>query len=132
MDVDLPTSDLDPLDEKAHESLALGEVELIDGGRNPLGEALDPVTQAVVGGELVALGDQLVTLVSQTLVTFIDVVGPPRELGRVEHAGLVEVGDAPAFRPGRLDAPVETAQLAGEQLVVGARAAGGHGCLAGE
>ena len=55
-DLDLPFVDLDAFDKEAHESLALSEVELVEGGGDGGGEVFDSVTQAVVGGEVVALG----------------------------------------------------------------------------
>jgi hypothetical protein len=43
VDVDLPLRDLDALDEDAHESLTLCEVELVECGHHAAGEVLDPV-----------------------------------------------------------------------------------------
>ena len=58
VDVDLPASNVDPFDEEAHEALALGEVEGVEGGRNPGGEAVDALAKLVAGRELLALGTQ--------------------------------------------------------------------------
>ena len=58
MDVDLPPAHLDPSDEHAHQPLTLGEVELVDRGKDAAGEVLDAVPQSVVRGELMSLSSQ--------------------------------------------------------------------------
>jgi hypothetical protein len=66
VDLDAPAADGDLLDDEAKEALTVLEVELVEGGRDALGEAGEPLAQAVVAGELgplfaqgLLLGDQL-------------------------------------------------------------------------
>jgi len=132
VDVDLPSPDLDALDQDAHQSLALREVELVDCGHDAAGEALDAVAQAVASHELVSLGDEFLALAGQSDEAVVDVGGPPRELGRFEHTGLIEISEPSAFCSRCLHAPVEPAELDGEQLVVGSRTPRRAGLLAGE
>ncbi|MBV9047937.1 MAG: hypothetical protein JOY58_06690, partial [Solirubrobacterales bacterium] len=52
MDLDSPAFDADSLDDESEEPLAAVEVELVEGGGDPLAEPGEPVAQAVLGGEL--------------------------------------------------------------------------------
>ena len=52
MDLDAPATDRDLLDEEAEEALTVLEVDFVEGGRDALGEAGEPLAQAVVAGEL--------------------------------------------------------------------------------
>jgi len=92
----------------------------------------DAVAQAVASHELVSLGDEFLALAGQSDEAVVDVGGPPRELGRFEHTGLIEISEPSAFCSRCLHAPVEPAELDGEQLVVGSRTPRRAGLLAGE
>ena len=58
LDLDLPAGDADVLDDETHELLAFVEAEFVDAGCGTLGEVGHSAAELVVGGELVALGDQ--------------------------------------------------------------------------
>ena len=58
LDVEVPAPDVDSFDEESDEALALSEVEAVDGGGGTAGEAVDALAETVVGGELLALGEQ--------------------------------------------------------------------------
>ena len=61
-DLDVPAADPDLLDHQAQQLLALGEVEAVEGGEDPLGEGADALAQPVVLGEGVVLVGQGVAL----------------------------------------------------------------------
>src|SRR5437660_5831839 len=103
LDLDLPAGDAYMVDDEAHELLALSEVELVDAGSGPTREVADTLAQPVVGGELVALRHQGVALAGERLVAGVDVPGAPLDVGELEEAGLVQVGEAAAFGAVGLD-----------------------------
>jgi hypothetical protein len=61
-DLDIPAADSDLLDHQAQQLLALGEVEAVEGGEDPLGERADALPQPVVLGEGVVLVGEGVAL----------------------------------------------------------------------
>ena len=54
-DFNPPTSDADLVNDETEELLPLAEVQLVDGGRDLVGEAFDPVSQIVLPHQLLAL-----------------------------------------------------------------------------
>jgi hypothetical protein len=132
VDLGLPSGHGDVIDDEAHELLSVGEVELVDPFRDPAGEVVHAIPQTVLGGEFVALEDELLTLVGERLSAGSDVSAAPLDLGKLKQAGLVEVGEASSFGIGRFDLAFEAGELGGEQLVVGTGTLAGQGGLAGE
>jgi hypothetical protein len=61
----------------------------------------------------------------------VDLSAASSHLGVVDHAGLVEVSDPPAFGVRGLESALQAAQLGGEQLVVGGRGVRCDRCLSG-
>jgi hypothetical protein len=99
--------------------LALLEAEPVDpDGRSP-GEIADSVLQAVVDGELLALGDQLVALASERAVSPVDVVGALLNFVECEEPRLVEIGEAAPFGVVGFDLAFEFCQFCCQYLVVG-------------
>lgn len=74
-----------------------------------------------------ALCDQRVVLVGEGPVAGVDVAGAALYFAGVDKPGLVEVREAPSFRPVGVDLPVEAG---GEEDLGGAR--GRHGCVRNE
>ena len=93
VDLDLPAGDAHVVDDKAQQLLALLEVELVDADGCSAGEVADSLLEAVVDGELLALGDELVALLGQRAVAEVDVSCSPLHLGELEQPGLVQVGE---------------------------------------
>ena len=71
----MPSGDVDFIDDKAQQSLFLGEVEGVDHVQDQRGEVTDAVTQLVVASQLVALRDQGVAAFGEVTATVLDVGG---------------------------------------------------------
>ena len=132
VDVDVPAADLDVVDEESGEPLALGEVELVDGDGDAGCEVVDPATEAVVGAEFVALGDEGVAFCGHPSLAVGEFLAPTLGFGQVEDAGLVEVGQPAPFGFGGVEAALKPVELGGEELVVGSGGAGEDGLFSGE
>ena len=87
MDLDAPAADGDLLDDEAEEALTVLEVELVEGGRDALGEAGEPLAQAVVAGELGPLLAQGLLLGDQPCAPLRQFRRAARELGEVDDRG---------------------------------------------
>ena len=61
----------------------------------------------------------------------VDLSAASSHLGVVDHAGLVEVSDPPAFGVRGLESALQAGELGGEQLVVGGRGVRCDRCLSG-
>ena len=122
----------DLFDDQAEQSLALLEVEPVDSVGGLRGEVGDAAPQAVIDGELVMLGFELVAFDLEPAVTRVDFGCSSVEFFHVDVTGLVEVGDAASFSGGLVDAAGEAVELGGEELVVGGGFAAEDGFLAGE
>ncbi len=111
MDLDLPAGDAHVVHDKAQELLALPEVEFVDADSGSTGEVVDSVLQAVLGGQLLALGDQLVALAGERAVSLVDVVGPLLDFVELEEPGLVQIGEAAPFGAVGFDLAFESCQF---------------------
>jgi hypothetical protein len=83
--------------------LALLEVEFVEAEGCAAGEVADSLLEAVVGGELLALGDELVALLGEGVVTGVYLSCSPLDLVELEQAGLVQVGEPPPLGPVVID-----------------------------
>jgi hypothetical protein len=84
VDLDLPAGDAHVVHDKAQELLTLLEVEFVDAGGCSLGELSNSVVEAVVGGELLALGDELVALLGESVMTDVNISCPALDLVELE------------------------------------------------
>jgi len=84
VDLDLPARDAHVVHDKAEQLLALLEAELVDPDGGSPGEVADSLLQAVVDGELLALGDQFVALIGQRAVPDVDVACPPLHFAELQ------------------------------------------------
>jgi len=87
VDLDAPAADGDLLDEEAEEALAVLEVEVIEGGRDALGEAGEALVQVVVAGELGPLLSQGLLLGDQLCAPLRQLRRAAGELGEVDDRG---------------------------------------------
>jgi hypothetical protein len=94
VDLHLPAGDADVVHDQAQELLALLEVEFVDACGCSVGEVGDSLLEAVLRGEFLTLGDELVALGGECVMTGVDISCSPLDLGQLEQAGLVEVGQA--------------------------------------
>jgi hypothetical protein len=99
--------------------LALLEVEFVEAERCAAGEVADSLLEAVVGGELLALGDELVALSGEGVVTEVNLSCSSLHLVELEQAGLVEVGESSSFGPVVFDLAGESVEFGAEQRVIG-------------
>lgn len=84
MDLDLPAGDAHVVDDKAQQLLALLEVEFAGAEGCPASEVADSLLEAVIDGELLALGDELVALPGEGVVTGVDLSCSPLHLVELE------------------------------------------------
>ena len=131
MDLDSPAGDADCLEDEPEEALAAVEVELVEGGGDPLAEVGDSVAQPVLGGELGAACGECLAFVHELAVAGGERAGTSGELVEVEQTGLVGVKQSCALGLFGVDDGVQALELGGDQLVLVGRA-GEHGALAGE
>jgi hypothetical protein len=89
VDLDLPAGDAHVVHDKAQELLALLEGEFVDTGSGVVGEVGNSFLEAVVDGELLALGDELVALGGEGVVAGVNVSCSALHLAQLEQAGLV-------------------------------------------
>ena len=80
MDLYLPAADSYFFDEQACEPLAPGEVEIVEGCEDALGEVADASTKRVVRGQLLSLGDQAVALGGKLVLAGVEIFGPALDL----------------------------------------------------
>jgi hypothetical protein len=110
--------------------LAAGEVQTVQTDKNPLGEVGDAPLEVVGLGQLGSLSDQGLALLVEMTATGVELGGPTGHLGLLDHARLVQVGEAAALGLRAITPAFQSGQLGGEQLVVGDRPRSGHGRLA--
>jgi hypothetical protein len=91
----LPAFDPDVFEDEAQELLALLEVRGVESGQGPLREGADALIEPVVLGQFGALFEERLAFVAEPAVTGLEFLCPPAHLGFVDHAGLVEVCEAP-------------------------------------
>ena len=84
MDLDLPAGDAHVVDDKAQQLLALLEVEFVDAEGCSTSEVADSLLEAVIDGELLALGDELVALPGEGVVTGVNLSCSPLHLVELE------------------------------------------------
>jgi hypothetical protein len=84
VDLDSPAGDADVIDNEAQQLLALLEVEFVDAEGCPASEVADSLLEAVVDGELLALGDELVALFGEGVVTEVNLSCSPLHLVELE------------------------------------------------
>jgi hypothetical protein len=118
-DHDVSAADSYFLDDEANKSLASGEVEIVEGCENALGEVADESTQRVVGGQLLALGYQAVLLGAELLVAGVEIFGPPLDFDHLEQPGLVQVGRPAAFGSGQFEVAFQAASSAASRSSTG-------------
>jgi hypothetical protein len=131
VDLDLPAGDAHVVDNEAQQLLTLLEAELVEAVSGPAGELTDALAEAVVGGQLLALGDQLVALAGQRTMAGVDVPCPPLHLAELEQPGLVQVGEASLLGPVGVELARQAVQLGTEELVIGRGRRRPHCRLAG-
>jgi hypothetical protein len=129
--LDLPARDADLLDDDAHQALSSCEVELVDPGRDGLGEVADPLAQTVVRGQLRSLGHELLALGLQACSTCLEFVVAASQFEQVEQSGLVDVEKPLALAVGVVELALQARHLSGEELIVGDRFSADDGGLAG-
>jgi hypothetical protein len=112
--------------------LALVEVERVDPVGGLVREAGDAAAEAVVEGELVALGGELGLLGLELVASAVDFGGSSVEFFHVDVAGLVEVGDPSPLGGGFVDAAGESVELGVQDFVVGGGLAADDCLLTGE
>ena len=131
MDLDAPAADVDSFDDEPEQALAAFEVELVEGGGDPLGEPGETVTQPVLGGELGAARGEGVALAHELVVAGGERAGASGELVEVQQVGLVGVQQPGTLAVLGVDRGGQALELAGDQLVL-IRRAGEHGAFASE
>jgi len=103
--------DADVFEQETQQLLAAVEVESVDTVQRALGEVGDSDVQAVVGCELaLARGEGLVFLL-QVASSGVDLAAASFHLSVVDHAGLVEVSEPPAFGAGVLESALQAGEL---------------------
>jgi len=111
---DVPALNADVVEYEAQQLLAAVEVEGVDAVQRAVGEVGDAVVQAVVGGELALAGDEGLVFLLQAASADVDLAAATLHLRVVDHAGLVEVSDSPAFGVRTLESALQAGQLGGE------------------
>ena len=106
--------------------MAAGEVQSVQTDKSPLGEVGDAPLEVVALGQLGPLGDQGLALLVEMTATGVELGGPTGHLGALDHARLVQVGEAAALGFRAITPALQSSQLGGEQLVVGDRALSGQ------
>ena len=101
-DLDVAAADPDLLDHQAQQLLALGEVEAVERGEDPLGERADALPQPVVLGEGVVLVGQGVALLGDGVPAGVEFLDAALQFDQVDQPGLVAVDQATAFGLGGL------------------------------
>lgn len=130
VDLDLPASDADVVDDEAEQLLALLEVELVDTVSGSVGEVTDSLLETVVDSELLVLCDQLVALAGQRLVADVDIPCSPLHFVQFEHPGLVEVGEASPLGPIGVEFAFQAGEFGGQELIVRGGRRRAEGCFA--
>ena len=110
--------------------MAAGEVQTVQTDKSPLGEVGDAPLEVVGLGQLGPLSDQGLTLLVEMTATGVELGSPTGHFGALDHARLVQVGEAAALGLRAITPALQSSQLDGEQLVVGDRPLSGHGGLA--
>jgi len=128
----VPARDTHLFDNEPHELLAAVEVESVDARRRAPCEVEDASPESVVGCQFVALDHERVALSDELVVAGIEFMGAPPEIGQLEQAGLIEIGQTPTLPTNRSDLAVETGELGGQQFVVWRRALRRDGGFASE
>jgi hypothetical protein len=131
MDLDPPARDGDAIDDEAKELLAFLEIEPIDASSDPTGEVGDALVHPVLGGQVMALGDEAVALAGEGGGAGVDFASASLHLGKIEKPGLVEVGEPTSFPDAGVELAFQTSELGVQQFVGGGRGGTGHGSLPG-
>ena len=126
----MPALDPHIVEDEAKQLLAAGEVQTVQTDKGPLGEVGDAPLEVVGLGQLGPLGDQGLALLVEMTATGVELGGPTGHLGAVDHARLVQVGEAAPLCLRAITPALQSSQLGGEQLVVGDRPLSGQRCLA--
>ena len=116
-DFDLPSRDADVVDHEAQKFLALGEIQSMYGGPDPMGKAFDAVPQPVLLRQFLTLIKQGLPLRIEGAAPQFQLVAAAQKLFPLYETRLVEIGQAPALSGDGVELVVEPGKLGGEQLV---------------
>jgi hypothetical protein len=122
---------LDFFDHEAQQVLALFEVQVVERGDDSLGEGGDATAELVVLGEGLMLFDEAAALGFEGVASLVDFTGASAKLGQVDEVGLVAVDETAVLGLDRFGLAVETAELLGDDLIVGHGCSGSHRVFAG-
>jgi hypothetical protein len=129
VDLDARPGHSNLLDQQAHESLTLLEVESVDALPDAAGERFDPASQPVVDRELLALPHQRLPLLFELSMPVDHLSMTRLELRELDGLHLVEVRNPSSLGVGLLETTLQPLQLSAQELVVGPPCAGTERCL---
>lgn len=109
--LDVPALDFDVFEDEAKKLLALVEVERVERDEGPLGEVLDALREPVVLAQLRVLVGEGLAFTTKAVATGLELAGAMRELGLVDHTGLVEIGQTAPLCLGLLQPAAHAREL---------------------
>jgi hypothetical protein len=132
LDLDMPTRHPHLFDEDPEKSLPASEVKEVDTLSNSMDEIGDALAKPVVNRKIVALRDKSLQSLGELDPPGEALAGPPTEVGHLDEAGLVEVGESATLGLSSGDLALQACEFCGEELVIGNRLSRGNDSLTHE
>jgi hypothetical protein len=110
----MPTRHPHLFDEDTEESLPAGEVKGVDTSQNSIRKIGDALAKPVVDRKVVAFRDKGLPSLGELDPPGVEFARPPSEVGHLDEAGLVEVGESATFGLSGGELALQASEFSGE------------------